>query len=52
MSAAREKYNPIILKLLRQHDALPIEMMSERNAIQRQLLHIMSTVKCLEIDTI
>lgn len=51
MSPAREKYTPIIVKLLKQHDSLPIEMTSERRAIQRELLRLMSTVKSLEMTS-
>jgi len=49
MSPARIQYNPIIQRLLREHDALPVHHVNERNQLQRRLLFLMSTVKYLEM---
>ncbi|QWD80303.1 hypothetical protein ICV01_03010 [Polynucleobacter sp. MWH-Spelu-300-X4] len=49
MSPARNQYNPIIRKLLQEHDALPMHYVNRRNELQRRLLFLMSTVKYLEI---
>lgn len=49
MSPARIQYNPIIRRLLKEHDALSMDQITERNQLQRRLLFLMSTVKYLEM---
>jgi hypothetical protein len=49
MSPARTQYNPIIKRLLKEHDELSEDKIYERNQLQRKLLFLMSTVKYLEI---
>lgn len=50
MSEIRLKYNPTITQLLREHDRLPYENLSERMSLQRKILHLMNTVKLLELE--
>ena len=45
MSPVREHYNPIITKLLREHDHLPHENVTERKNFQRRILLLMTTIK-------
>lgn len=42
MSPVREHYNPIITKLLREHDSLPQDQINERKSFQRKILFLMS----------
>lgn len=51
MSEIRLKYNPTITKLLREHDSLPYENLSERMNLQRKILHLMTTVKLMELQS-
>ena len=50
MSEIRLKYNPTITQLLREHDRIPYENVSERMSLQRRILHLMNTVKLLELE--
>jgi hypothetical protein len=50
MSPVREYYNPIITKLLREHDRLPHESVAERKSFQRQILFLMSAIKLDELE--
>ncbi len=50
MSPVREHYNPIIIKLLREHDRLPDENVAERKCFQRQILFLMNTIKLDELE--
>jgi len=50
MSPAREHYNPIITKLLREHDSLPHESVAERKNFQRRILFLMTTIKMEEFE--
>ena len=50
MSPAREQYNPVITKLLREHDLLPHDKVSERKNIQRRILFLMTTIKMEEFS--
>ena len=50
MSPIREQYNPVIAKLLREHDLLPQEKVQERSNIQRRILFLMTTVKLTESE--
>jgi hypothetical protein len=50
MSPVREHYNPIITKLLREHDSLPHENVAERNKFQRRILFLMATIKMEEFE--
>ena len=49
MSPARNIYNPIIMKLLKEHDLIPDNQVDERNLIKRRILFLMSTVKSFEL---
>jgi hypothetical protein len=51
MSPVREHYNPIITQLLRQHDQLPHENVSERKSFQRRILFLMTTIKMEEFES-
>jgi hypothetical protein len=50
MSPVREHYNPVITKLLREHDRLPHDKVQERKSFQRQILFLMSTIKLEEFE--
>lgn len=50
MSPVREHYNPIITKLLREHDQLPIDKTEERKGFQRRILFLMSAIKFEEFE--
>jgi hypothetical protein len=50
MSPVREHYNPVITKLLREHDQLPLERVVERKSFQRQILFLMSAIKLEEFE--
>ncbi|MBU3587041.1 MULTISPECIES: hypothetical protein [Polynucleobacter] len=50
MSPVREHYNPIITKLLREHDRLPHENVAERKSFQRQILFLMNAIKLDEFE--
>ena len=50
MSPVREHYNPVITKLLREHDQLPLERVIERKSFQRQILFLMSAIKLEEFE--
>lgn len=50
MSPAREHYNPVITKLLREHDRLPLDKVIERKNFQRQILFLMNTIKLEEFE--
>ncbi|WP_167523318.1 hypothetical protein [Polynucleobacter asymbioticus] len=50
MSPVREHYNPVITKLLREHDRLPHDMVQERKSFQRQILFLMNTIKLEEFE--
>jgi hypothetical protein len=50
MSPVREHYNPVITKLLREHDRLPLDMIEERKSFQRQILFLMNTIKLEEFE--
>lgn len=50
MSPVREHYNPVITKLLREHDRLPHDKVDERKSFQRQILFLMDTIKLEEFE--
>jgi len=50
MSPAREHYNPMITNLLREHDLLPHENVTERKNFQRRILFLMTTIKMEEFE--
>jgi hypothetical protein len=50
MSPVREHYNPIITKLLREHDSLTHDNISERKSFQRQILFLMAQIKIEELE--
>ena len=50
MSPVREQYNPIISKLLREHDRLPHDKVEERKSFQRRILFLMTTIKMEEFS--
>lgn len=50
MSEIRRQFNPTIMQLLREHDRLPYENVSERQSLQRKILHLMTTVKLMEFE--
>jgi hypothetical protein len=49
MSPARNIYNPIIVRLLKEHDSTPDDQIELRNSIKRRILFLMSTVKSFEL---
>jgi hypothetical protein len=51
MSPVREHYNPIITKLLREHDSLPHDNVSERKSFQRKILFLMAKIKIEELES-
>jgi hypothetical protein len=50
MSPVRDHYNPIITKLLREHDRLPHDQICERKSFQRKILFLMSAIKMDELE--
>jgi hypothetical protein len=50
MSPVREHYNPIITKLLREHDQLPLDNVAERKSFQRQIMYLMNAIKLDEYE--
>ena len=44
MSPVRDRFNPVIAKLLREHDQLPHEQVQERKYFQRRILFLMNTI--------
>lgn len=50
MSPVREHYNPVITQLLREHDRLPLDKVSERKRFQRQILFLMNAIKFEEFE--
>jgi hypothetical protein len=50
MSPVRDHFNPIITRLLREHDRLPHENVVERKSFQRQILFLMSAIKLDELE--
>ncbi len=51
MSPVREHYNPLITKLLREHDRLPHDSINERKSFQRKIIFLMNTIKFEEYET-
>lgn len=51
MSPIREQHNPLILKLLREHDSLGHDQQQERKSLQRRILFLMTTIKLHERET-
>ncbi len=51
MSPVREHYNPLITKLLREHDRLPHDCIEERKCFQRRIIFLMNTIKLEEFET-
>jgi hypothetical protein len=50
MSPVRELYNPVITRLLREHDQLPHDQIEERKSFQRRILFLMNTIKYAEFE--
>ena len=50
MSPARAHYNPVITKLLREHDRLPHDNVVERKSFQRQIIFLMNAIKLEEFE--
>jgi hypothetical protein len=50
MSPVRELYNPVITKLMREHDQLGHDQVEERKSFQRRILFLMSTIKFSEYE--
>jgi hypothetical protein len=50
MSPVRELYNPVITKLLREHDQLPHDKLDERKSFQRRILFLMNAIKYSEFE--
>jgi hypothetical protein len=51
MSPVREYYNPLISKLLREHDCLPHDKIDERKSFQRRIIFLMNTIKLEEYES-
>ena len=51
MSPVRERYNPAIINLLREHDRLPHDKIAERKYFQRQILFLMNAIKSEEFES-
>lgn len=51
MSPVREHYNPLITKLLREHDRLPHDCIAERKGYQRKIIFMMNTIKFEEYES-
>jgi hypothetical protein len=50
MSEIREQNNPLIMKLLREHDSLGLDQVTERKELQRRILFLMTTIKMHELE--
>ena len=50
MSEIREQNNPLITKLLREHDSLGLDQVTERKELQRRILFLMTTIKMHELE--
>ncbi len=50
MSFIREKNNPLIQQLLQEHDRLSLDRHVERQALQRRILFLMTTIKMHELE--
>jgi hypothetical protein len=50
MSPVREQYNPVITKLMREHDQLGHDQVEERKCFQRRILFLMSTITYTEFE--
>lgn len=50
MSPVREFYNPVITKLLREHDRLSYDQIEERKRFQRKILFLMNAIKFSELE--
>jgi hypothetical protein len=50
MSFIRQQNNPLIIKLLREHDSLGPEQQQARQSIQRRILFLMTTIKLHELE--
>ncbi|MFZ4062240.1 MAG: hypothetical protein ACOYK2_03130 [Polynucleobacter sp.] len=50
MSPVRERYNPVIANLLREHDRLAHDKIEERKSFQRRILFLMDTIKFEEYE--
>lgn len=50
MNSVRELNNPIILKLLKEHDELTLDQVSQRKALQRRILFLMTSIKLYELE--
>ena len=50
MSVIREKNNPLIQQLLQAHDRLSLDRQVERQALQRRILFLMTTIKMQELE--
>ena len=50
MSSIRQQNNPLIIKLLREHDSLGPEQQQARQTIQRRILFLMTTIKLHELE--
>ena len=50
MSPIRQQTNPQIVKLLREHDSLDYAQQQARQALQRQILFLMNTIKLHELE--
>jgi hypothetical protein len=51
MSPVRERYNPAIINLLREHDRLPHDKIADRKYFQRQILFLMNAIKSEEFES-
>ncbi len=50
MSYIREQNNPLIQQLLQEHDRLGVDKQTERQALQRRILFLMTTIKMHELE--
>lgn len=50
MSPVRERYNPVITRLLREHDQLSHDQVEKRKSFQRRILFLMNTIKPEEYE--
>ncbi len=50
MSPVRELYNPVITKLLCEHDQLSYDQIEERKSFQHRILFLMNTIKFSELE--
>lgn len=51
MSPVRKHYNPLITKLLHEHDQLSHENIEERKSFQRKIIFLMNTIKFEEYES-